>query len=182
MRWPVKRRAVRVVNVFLSFFMLMFPLPRASAGTEMGLITGDGVNTRSGPGVEFDKVGRFQSGDRVTILDEADKWLKVRDEEGREVWVFARWVERLPVEPEPEPPKPVRILPSPADSLPVIMAEEQEIPIEAPPLIDQKERRFPWLWIGAGAAAAGGVAILALSGDNGADETSGSLTFDIQFP
>ena len=48
-----------------------------------GTVTGDGVNVRKGPGTDFERVGKKNTGDRVTITEEADggsyRWGKMTD-------------------------------------------------------------------------------------------------------
>lgn len=48
-----------------------------------GTVTGEGVNIRKGPGTDFERVGKKNKGDRVTITEEADggsyRWGKMTD-------------------------------------------------------------------------------------------------------
>ena len=48
-----------------------------------GTVTGDGVNVRKGPGTDYDRVGKKNKGDRVTITEETDggsyRWGKMTD-------------------------------------------------------------------------------------------------------
>jgi len=176
----------RVLTALLCYSLLSLPpIPSAFAQISKGIVGGDGVTTRSGPGVEFDRVGRLQTGDDVMVLEESGKWLRVLDPKGSEVWVFAKWVDQIPLEPEveevtPGELAPVQISPAAVDSLDQAAIEES-LAVAPPPLIDKKERNVPWLWIGAGATVAGVVGLLALSGEEKKDD-EGSLSFYIEFP
>jgi|GEM_PF-3376529 len=180
---------LRFLSLVICFTIFLGPSYRVFAQQINGIITGDGVTTRSGPGVEFDKIGRLKTGDRVTVLEEQGRWLRILDAEGREVWVFSRWVDQVVAEEEPEEkilepalaPKP-EVEPETIDTE-TVTADEAEA-FEQPPLItDDEKGGFPWLWVGLGAAAVGAVAVVAASGgDESAEETTGTLLFDIEFP
>lgn len=47
------------------------PEPTPEPSVRYGVITGDNVNIRSGPGVNYDKLTQLDSGDSVTVLDES---------------------------------------------------------------------------------------------------------------
>ncbi|MBN1882396.1 MAG: protein kinase [Deltaproteobacteria bacterium] len=47
------------------------PAPTPEPSVRYGVITGDNVNIRSGPGVGYDKITQLDSGDSVTVLDES---------------------------------------------------------------------------------------------------------------
>lgn len=187
-------RATQAAAVLLICTVVLLPLPKAFSGELIGIITGDGVTTRTGPGVEYEKVGRLHTGDQTTVLEERGKWLKIIDPDGREVWVFATWVELVPMEPEPEPeplPKPEPELeeePSPQPE-PELTAREPEpaltvqeaVAVEPPPLLEEKDRSVPWIWIGVGATAAGVLGYFALSGEEKRSDT-GSLHVHVEFP
>ena len=42
--------------------------------TAKGIVTGEGLNIRSGPGTGYDSVGSYASGTRVTILEQINGW------------------------------------------------------------------------------------------------------------
>ena len=179
----------RFLSFVLCLMILLGPSYRVFAQDIQGVIIGDGVTTRSGPGVEYDKIGRLKAGDHVSIMEQQDKWLRIIDTEGREVWVFSRWVEQVDIEEEPEEIVPVPVQTREPEIAP-IDTEAETTPaddadaVEQPPLIVQEEKGgFPWLWVGLGTAVVGAVAVVAASGgDDSADESTGTLVFDIEFP
>jgi hypothetical protein len=192
--------------VVLIYSVVLLPLHKALSGELSGRITGDGVTTRTGPGVEYEKVDRLHTGAQVTVVEESGKWLKVIDPDGREVWVFARWVELLSSEPEPgaepssqqepeleetpplrlepeleEPPAPQpESEPKPRETR-VASSVQESLAVEPPPLLEEKGGTVPWILIGAGATAAGVLGYLALSGEEKESDT-GSLNFYVEFP
>lgn len=58
-----------------------------------GVVLGDSVNLRAGPGVAYDIVGQIQGGSRVAILGEAFGWLLVRPETELKLYVSRDLVE-----------------------------------------------------------------------------------------
>jgi outer membrane biosynthesis protein TonB len=203
--------------VVVLVFAVLLPVFPAFSGAVSGTITGDGVTTRTGPGVEYEKVGRLHTGAHVTVLEEAEKWLKVIDPDGEEVWVFARWVEMAPQESEPEkmPPSdsepereeaplpegepetaktpdvedqgeqesaPLQAETKQPVSEPETTTMVQETPaVEPPPLIEDEGGGVPWVWIGAGATAAGVLGYFLLSAEEETSDT-GSLHIHVEFP
>ncbi len=77
------------------------PLPTptpSSTPTPMpatGIITGDSVNVRSGPGQNFDRVVKLAGGEKVTILSRTDAsdWYQITTAGGQEGWVSAELIE-----------------------------------------------------------------------------------------
>jgi disulfide oxidoreductase YuzD len=57
-----------------------------------GVITGNNVNIRSGPGTTFPVIAQGNWGDKVTILQELNDWRKVRLSDGREGYIFHLYV------------------------------------------------------------------------------------------
>ena len=49
------------------------------------------LNVRSGPGENFSVVFSARGGDRFSVLEKQDKWLRVRAQDGREGWA-AGWL------------------------------------------------------------------------------------------
>lgn len=65
------------------------------------------VNLREGPGLNYKVVGNAKKGTPLAILEEKGQWLRVRLEDGKEVWV-SRLATSLAPKPPPSnpPPKP----------------------------------------------------------------------------
>jgi hypothetical protein len=59
-----------------------------------GVVLGDSVNLRAGPGTAYEVVGRLGGGERVAVLGEAFGWLLVRPASPVKVYVAADLVER----------------------------------------------------------------------------------------
>jgi hypothetical protein len=166
----------RALSAFLAVALFSAPLLTLAEPARMGVITGDGVTLRAGPGVTHDKVGRLTTGDWVTILETTEKWYKILDPHGQVAWVFSRWVDEVPASPQTPG----------SDLLSITTIDDHDTAadttvIAPPPLLVTKEgRSLPWLWIGAGIAAAGVIGALALSG--GEETANGSLSFHVVFP
>jgi uncharacterized protein YraI len=165
-----------VLSAYLSIAVLAAPFLGLAEPARMGVITGDGVTMRAGPGVTSDKVGRLMTGDWVTILESAGEWYKILDPHGQPAWVFARWVDEVPMESQTPGAGPLSVTTVEAPE-----AAPSDTAAAPPPLIEHHQRHLPWLWIGAGTLAVGVVGALALSA--GDDESSaGSLSFHVEFP
>ncbi|HHY38909.1 MAG TPA: DUF3794 domain-containing protein [Clostridia bacterium] len=80
--------ATREINVVLS---VVCP-GETVTGICAGVITGNNVNIRSGPGTTFPVIAVGNWGDRVTILQEVDDWRRVRLPDGREGYIFHLYV------------------------------------------------------------------------------------------
>ncbi|MBV7408355.1 SH3 domain-containing protein [Maritimibacter sp. DP1N21-5] len=57
------------------------------------------LNLRTGPGEQFDIIGRMGHGSRVTILESAGSWVRVRHDSGTVGWCSARYLAALAVSP-----------------------------------------------------------------------------------
>jgi hypothetical protein len=175
-------QATTAAAVFLICTLLGLPFYEALSEETVGIITGDGVTTRTGPGVDFEKVGRLHTGDQATIVEEHDKWLKILDPQGREVWVFARWVEIVPPEPGMEEQPDPQPEPKPNDDeIKPTVAVQEASSVTPPPLIEEEGGHTPWIWIGAGAAAAGALGYFILAGED-EEPNTGSLHIRVEFP
>lgn len=165
---------VRLLSPFLAAAVLAAPFLGEAEPARMGVITGDGVTMREGPGTSFARTGRLARGEWVTILESSAQWLKVLDSRGQVAWVFERWVDEVPATPQ-----------APDTGLLSVTTVETSPPAQPdsmppPPMVQAHRRHVPWLWIGAGVVAAGVVGALAFSGDEGA--STGSLGFRVEFP
>ncbi|MCL4424491.1 MAG: DUF3794 domain-containing protein [Firmicutes bacterium] len=58
-----------------------------------GTITGDSVNVRSGPGMDYAPFTQVNKGTVVTLLDKQGEWFKVRLPDQREGWINARYIQ-----------------------------------------------------------------------------------------
>ncbi|MBN1424487.1 SH3 domain-containing protein [Candidatus Fermentibacteria bacterium] len=165
-----------IVRVCLCCSMVVAPCVVGQAAARRGVITGDGVSVRQGPAVAFERLGRLQAGDEVTILAEEGGWYRIEGEDERPSWVFAKWVHEIPADSLPVAPVPGVIAHDPS-----IEPESFPSVLPSPPLVPETHKGgLPWLWIGAGAVATGVVTALVLSG--GEDKDTGSLSFHVVFP
>ena len=187
-------RTTQFLASVLAGILTLLPLGECLSDEQIGIITGDGVTTRAGPGVEYEKAGRLHTGDHVTVLEQYEKWLKIVDPDGRMVWVFASWVDVIPVEPkaQEQPPEEPELKPE-EEPLPLLESEpvqqriepaevvQETLPVAPPPLVEEKGRSIPWIWIGAGATVAGALGYALLSTEETSSET-GSLHIHVEFP
>ena len=61
-------------------------------GLAAGIITGSGVNVRSGPGTDYESIGRLDKNERVEILALGDGWHRVRSSTGAVGYVSEEYV------------------------------------------------------------------------------------------
>jgi len=117
-------------------FSLLFVLP-AWAGRAVVDWEHNYVNVRSGPGTEYDPVGRLALGTEAELLEERGEWVHVRHPGGAG-WVIGRSLMRLPevatpaapaVSGEAAPTPEVRSAPAPA----------VEPPVAEPPVVGAPE-------------------------------------------
>ncbi|MBE6712383.1 MAG: hypothetical protein E7580_02550 [Ruminococcaceae bacterium] len=67
-----KKTAVLAVSILLSLVLVFILLPVNAFAESAGVVTGNGVNVRSGPGTGFSKIGvQLNSGHSVTVLEES---------------------------------------------------------------------------------------------------------------
>ncbi|AEV69109.1 SH3 domain-containing C40 family peptidase [Acetivibrio clariflavus] len=57
-----------------------------------GMITGDGVNIRKGPGTDNEAITQLYYGDRVEILGKSDEWYNVKMKDGVIGWVYGQYI------------------------------------------------------------------------------------------
>lgn len=69
-----------------------------------GVVTGERVNLRSGPGIAYARLARLRKGDRLNVLEEKGDWLKVELPSGVRLWVSARYVSVEGETPALQPP------------------------------------------------------------------------------
>ncbi|MCI0710056.1 MAG: Ig-like domain-containing protein [Chloroflexi bacterium] len=73
------------------------PTAASASGTCTGRILISNLNSRSGAGTNFTKLGKFDVGENVLIIgrDAATEWYEIRRDNGEEVWVInnSDWLE-----------------------------------------------------------------------------------------
>ena len=73
------------------------PTAQSASGTCTGRIMISNLNSRSGAGTNFTKLGKFDVGETVLIIgrDAAREWYEIRRDDGDEVWVINNndWLE-----------------------------------------------------------------------------------------
>jgi hypothetical protein len=165
-------RATQGIASVLIGILALLPLRDCFSDELIGIITGDGVTTRAGPGVEYEKVGRLHTGDHTTVLEEREKWLKMKPDEQPLLPHESESTEQPLAQPEPGPVN-REFEPTPA--------VQEALAVTPPPLVEEKGRSIPWIWIGAGVTAAGVLGYALLSGEEKASET-GSVHIHVEFP
>lgn len=65
--------------------------PAGAASGEMVVVVPETLNVRSGPGENFSSLFSARGGDRLSVLERQDKWIRVRAQDGREGWA-AGWL------------------------------------------------------------------------------------------
>lgn len=70
------------------------PAEEAEDSSRIGVLTGDAVRFRAGPGLDEDVYGYFYIGNRVTVLEQTGDWYKV-ESGGRIGYVYAKYVHIL---------------------------------------------------------------------------------------
>lgn len=96
-------REMKLRLLCLIFFILigLFLTTQVTHGITLqsGIITGNNVNVRSGPGLETDIVCRLQQGDVVNVRDQTGEWLKVQLADEQTGWVYQQFVQ-IKMEPD----------------------------------------------------------------------------------
>ncbi len=82
---------------------------RPTPPIRMTKILWESVNFREGPGLDFKVIGTGKKGTVLAVIEEKGNWLKVRLEDGKEVWVSKLATsEAPPLSPaKPSKPKPM---------------------------------------------------------------------------
>ncbi|MBU4260389.1 MAG: SH3 domain-containing protein [Proteobacteria bacterium] len=68
-----------------------YQAPAGASSGEMVVVVPESLNVRSGPGENFSVVFSAKGGDRLSVLEKQDKWLRVKAQDGREGWT-AGWL------------------------------------------------------------------------------------------
>jgi hypothetical protein len=99
-------RIICLLLIGLSF-IIAFVAPVTAAETELqtGLIKGDRVNLRSGPGFDEHIILVLQPGLPVTIVEESAPWYKIQLPDGQTGWVYRQFVQTDPIVSPDIPPE-----------------------------------------------------------------------------
>lgn len=57
-------------------------------------ITVDGLNVRNGPGLDYDVIGKVNKGETLQIIEEKNKWYKIKLKNNSEGWIAGWYVEQ----------------------------------------------------------------------------------------
>ncbi len=71
----------------LLFGLNLLPVDYAHAAGKTAVVTGSGVNVRSGPGTNYSKVGAVYKGEKYVILKQKNGWHNLRLSSGSSGWV-----------------------------------------------------------------------------------------------
>ena len=72
-----KQSALQILRTAVVSAALLCALTAGAYATDTGVITGDVVNARSGPGTEYSRVELLAKGKQVTIVGEENGWYKI---------------------------------------------------------------------------------------------------------
>ena len=87
-------------RIFIASGIAALVAGRAQAQTYAVNSPRDGfLNLRTGPGEQFDIIGRMNHGSRVTVLENAGAWVRVRHDSGTVGWCSSRFLASLAVSP-----------------------------------------------------------------------------------
>ena len=65
--------------------------PSTSAGGETVIVKPASLNVRTGPGTKYGIVLGIRGGDRLTVLERSEGWIRVRTASGKEGWVSSKF-------------------------------------------------------------------------------------------
>lgn len=71
-----------------------------------GVVTGDRVNIRTGPGISYARLGKLRSGARVEVLLQEGRWTEIVLPASVHLWVNARFLSLAGISPPPITPTP----------------------------------------------------------------------------
>ncbi|RDY71942.1 hypothetical protein DXT76_04370 [Halobacillus trueperi] len=80
--------------IFILGVLTIFETPPVYA--VKAVIQVDHLNVRTGPGTNYDRIGKVHTGETYTILEEKDNWLKI-NRSGKDGWV-AKWLTKVKAE------------------------------------------------------------------------------------
>ncbi|MFS0780797.1 N-acetylmuramoyl-L-alanine amidase [Bacillus sp. 1P06AnD] len=98
-------KTIRFLTVAIMAAGLLFSGHTASAKEKIAIKDGS-INARSGPGTQYEKVGRVHKGDEFSILQEEQGWYKVKLDSGELVWIASWLTEKAEVQDKEEPKMP----------------------------------------------------------------------------
>ncbi len=84
-----------IKSVVLAISIVMFSTT-ALLAAEFVSVVKDGVNLRSGPSTQNDKLYQLPAGYPLKVLSKKGKWLKVSDFENDKGWIFSSLVSKTP--------------------------------------------------------------------------------------
>ena len=87
------------IFLLLICFLTIAPLASGESVLHPGVIKGNGVNFRSGPGLDSQVISVLHQGLQVAVMEETEAWCKAQLVDGRTGWIYRRFVEQLPLNP-----------------------------------------------------------------------------------
>ncbi len=94
-----------------------------------GKASGDAVNIRSGPGMNFKEVGKLTKGEKVEVVKAGAEWTQIKPTTDCFGWVATDYLEAVPLTPPVAPPV---IAPAPPVAAPVV--EAPPVTVATPPV------------------------------------------------
>lgn len=99
------------ISVLILFFVIgvVSPNLKASAASSSIQITGDSVNVREGPGLNYKVISQVKKGEKFSLLTEKKDWVQIKLSNGKKGWVASWLVKKIvtsPTKPVNPPNKP----------------------------------------------------------------------------
>ena len=88
-----KTTLLLILGTVLLMFLIRIPEARATTLGEATILV-ETLNVRSGPGLDYERIGHIKEGETYPVLKEQERWYKLRLAEDLEGWV-ASWFVQL---------------------------------------------------------------------------------------
>jgi N-acetylmuramoyl-L-alanine amidase len=101
-----------------------------------GVITGDAINVRCGPGTNFRDIGKLSKGDKVAVVETKGEWSQIQPTANCSGWVAAELIEVSVPTPPPAPIQTSDVAPAtvplsaPIEPAPVAAANSDDVIIQ----------------------------------------------------
>ncbi|HBE78886.1 MAG TPA: glycoside hydrolase [Firmicutes bacterium] len=96
---------IRIFCLLIISWSLMTAAAAYGAELQPGIIKGDNVNLRSGPGLDDHIISVLQPGLAVTVVDESAAWFMVQLPDGQTGWVYRQFIQTDGADSQENPPK-----------------------------------------------------------------------------
>lgn len=88
------KRVISIFLIALTLFTICIPVVASAAGvTKYVRIESDYVNVRSGPGTNYEKVGKRENRDKVTVIETRNGFSKIEADDSQ--WISSQYLKDL---------------------------------------------------------------------------------------